>query len=369
MAEDHGAGLLLQLQVEEFQQPPGGLLAAQAAELVQRLPLQVEELGKLLLAAVGVLDLLRQLALRALDDLLLLAKLLGLFLQGVLALVQEAFALVELAAEAAELLFAFALGLDRLFLDFQLGLAAAVLHLLLGPADDLLGFQFGVAAAEMVQQRLQQEGQSGRQHRGNNHHGGGNGCHGFPLGIESTTRLRRLPPADASVPRHRARIPKKLDAGGSAAAPPDRLSAGRARGLREVATDRRDRVPSRQEKIQRHRPARQRPLIASPTRPRGPIRPEAVENPDQDEQPLHHRADARKLVGSCCKKTVRILAVRCPWPTLRGIPKAFVNRSFLTCVSSVKTPTTQSYQSPGKLQRGYRRPRNGRVDGSRGHGT
>ena len=142
---------------------------------MQRLPLQVEELGKLLLAAVGVLDLFRQLALRALDDLLLLAKLLGLFFQGVLALVQEAFALVELAPQAAEFLFAFALGLDRLFLDFQLGLAAAVLHLLLGAADDLLGFRFGVATAQMVQQRLQHEGQGGSEHRGNNHHGGGNG--------------------------------------------------------------------------------------------------------------------------------------------------------------------------------------------------
>ncbi len=112
MAEDHRPGLLLQLRVEEFQQPLGGLLAAQPAQLVQGLPLQVEELGKLLLAAVGVLDPLGQLALRALDDLLLLAKLLGLLLQGVLALVQEALALVEFAPQAAQLLFAFGLGLD-----------------------------------------------------------------------------------------------------------------------------------------------------------------------------------------------------------------------------------------------------------------
>ena len=69
-------------------------------ELVQRLPLHVQELGQLLLAAVGVLDLLGQLALRALDDLLLLAELLGLLFQGVLALVQQALALVELLASA-----------------------------------------------------------------------------------------------------------------------------------------------------------------------------------------------------------------------------------------------------------------------------
>ena len=112
-------------------------------------------------------------------------------------------------AQAAELLFAFALGLDRLFLDFQLGLAAAVLHLLLGAADDLLGFRFGVATAEMVQQRLQHEGQGGREHRGNNHHGGGNGCHGFPLGIESTTRLRPLPSRDAERPTASRTDPQK----------------------------------------------------------------------------------------------------------------------------------------------------------------
>ena len=271
MAEDHRAGLLLQLGVEDFQQPPGGLLAAQAAELVQRLPLQVEELGKLLLAAVGVLDPFRQLALRALDDLLLLAKLLGLLLQGVLALVQQAFALVELAAQAAELLFAFALGLDRLFLDFQLGLAAAVLHLLLGAADDLLGFRFGVATAEMVQQRLQHEGQGGREHRGNNHHGGGNGCHGFPLGIESTTRLRPLPSRDASVPRHRARIPKKLDAGGSAAAPGPtkrRPGAWASRGCYRPTGSRT--IPTRKDPAASARPGRAphpQPDTAARTRP------------------------------------------------------------------------------------------------------
>ena len=97
---------------EHFQQPPGGLLAAQPAELVQRLPLHVEELGEFLLAAVGLLDPLGQLALRALDDLLLLAELLGLLLQGVLPLVEQALALVEFAAQAAQLLFAFGLCLD-----------------------------------------------------------------------------------------------------------------------------------------------------------------------------------------------------------------------------------------------------------------
>ena len=38
----------------------------------------------------------------------------------------------------------------RLFLDLQLGLAATVLHVLLGPADDFLGFRFRIATAQVV---------------------------------------------------------------------------------------------------------------------------------------------------------------------------------------------------------------------------
>ena len=137
MPEDDRAGLLLELRVEHFQQPLGGLLLAQPAQLVQRLPLQVEQLGQFLLAAVGVLDPLGQLALGALDDLLLLAELLGLLFQGVLALVEQALALVQLVAELAQFLLALGLLLEGQFLDFQLGLAAAVVDLLLGLVDDL----------------------------------------------------------------------------------------------------------------------------------------------------------------------------------------------------------------------------------------
>ena len=89
---------------------------AQAAELVQRLPLQVEQLGQLLLAAVGVLDPLGQLALRGLDDLFLLAELLGLLFQGVLAFVEEALAFVQLAADLAKFFFAFGLLLELISL-------------------------------------------------------------------------------------------------------------------------------------------------------------------------------------------------------------------------------------------------------------
>ena len=59
---------------------------------------------------------------------------------------------MQLAAEAAQFLFAFGLLLQGHFLDFQLGLAAAVLDLHLGLADDLAGLRLGVAAAQPIQQ-------------------------------------------------------------------------------------------------------------------------------------------------------------------------------------------------------------------------
>ena len=74
VAEDGGAGLLLELAVEKFQQPPRRLGLVQTAELVQRLPLHVDKLGKVFLAMVDLLYPLGELALRGLDNLLLLAE-------------------------------------------------------------------------------------------------------------------------------------------------------------------------------------------------------------------------------------------------------------------------------------------------------
>ena len=171
-AEDRRAGLLLELRVEDFQQAPRGLGLAQAAELVQRLPLQVEELRQVLLAMVGLLDLLGELALRGLDDLLLLANLFGLFLQAVLAFVEEAFAFVEFAADLAKLLFAFFLLLEHQLLDLQLALAAAALGLLLGLGHDLGGLALGVLPPQVVedpdQQECHPEGRNGRKDDSNN---------------------------------------------------------------------------------------------------------------------------------------------------------------------------------------------------------
>ena len=158
VAEDRRAGLLLELRVEEFQQAPRGLGLAQAAQLVKRLPLHVEELRQVLLALVGLLDLLGELALRGLDDLFLLADLFGLLFQGVLAFVEEAFAFVEFAADLAKLLFAFLLLLEHQLLDLQLALAAAVFGLLFGLGDDLGGLALGVLPPQVVEDPDQNEG-------------------------------------------------------------------------------------------------------------------------------------------------------------------------------------------------------------------
>ena len=113
----------VQLLIEHVQQAVGGVVAAQAAELVQRLPLQVEQLGQLFVAAVGVFDSLGQLALVAFDHPLLLAELLGLLLEGVLPFVERAFAFVQFLAQLGQFAFAVGLLLDGRFLDFQFGFA------------------------------------------------------------------------------------------------------------------------------------------------------------------------------------------------------------------------------------------------------
>jgi hypothetical protein len=152
------AGLLLQLRLQHRHQPPRGLFGRQAADLVEGLPLKVQELRQLLLAVADFLDFLGQLPLRALDDLLLLAKLLGLLFQTVLAFVELALALVHLLAKNAEISLAFGLLLDGLLFDLQLDHPPAVLHLLLGAADDLPGVGLGIPAAEMAQEFYEAEG-------------------------------------------------------------------------------------------------------------------------------------------------------------------------------------------------------------------
>lgn len=125
---------------------------------MKRLPLQVEELRQILLALIGLLDLLGKFPLRGFDDFLLLADLFGLLFQGVLALVEETFAFVELAADFAQLFFAFVLLLEQQLLDLQFTLAAAVLRILLGLGDDFRRLPLGVLPPQFVENLDQHEG-------------------------------------------------------------------------------------------------------------------------------------------------------------------------------------------------------------------
>jgi hypothetical protein len=72
-----------------------------------------------------------------------------LLFERVLAFVEQPLAFVKLGPHAAKFLLAFGLGREGRFLDFQFGFAAAVFDVLLRLADDLLGFRFRVAAAQM----------------------------------------------------------------------------------------------------------------------------------------------------------------------------------------------------------------------------
>ena len=167
------AGLLLQLLLQHGHQPPRGILFRQPADLVEGLPLKVQELGQLFLALADFLDFFGQLPLRALDDLLLFAELLGLLFQTVLAFVELALAFVDLLAQDAEIALGFGLLLDGLLLDLQLDHSPVVLRLLLGAVDDFPGVGLGVSAAETAQEFHSTEGYGGG-HKGrhdNRYHG------------------------------------------------------------------------------------------------------------------------------------------------------------------------------------------------------
>ncbi len=157
------------------------------------------------------------------DDFLLLADLLGLFFQGVLALVEEAFPLVEFAAQAAELLFALRPGPAMvMFLDFQLGLATTILHVLVGPADDFLGFRFGVSAPQMIQQLDQQKVKAAGKHGRDNH--GDYATEGSMIFLSQTDSI-----GAAAVPRPASSVQRQRQRGLDAAksrCPAERVSIG-----------------------------------------------------------------------------------------------------------------------------------------------
>ena len=115
----------------------------------------------------------------AFDHSLLLANLLGLLLDGVLALVERAFAFVEFLADLGQFVFARGLELDGRLFHFQFGLAAEIGRFAVGFFEDFLGFGFGIAATEPIEKL---DGDRA-QHRGDdNQNDSYDGIHGtFPL--------------------------------------------------------------------------------------------------------------------------------------------------------------------------------------------
>ncbi len=92
-----------QLALQPFQQQRLGLLAAQAADLVQLLRLLLDQLLRLLGAPLDLGLALRQLALAVFQGALLLEQGLAFLLQAVLALVEAAFLVAQLGADLIHL--------------------------------------------------------------------------------------------------------------------------------------------------------------------------------------------------------------------------------------------------------------------------
>ena len=170
--------LVLQFVIEHFQQAAGGFLAVQSAQLVQRLPLQIEQLLQFLVAAVGVFDAFGQFALGGFDHLFLFAHLLALLLDGVLPLVERAFPFVQFLPHLREFFFAGGLLLDGKFFDFQLGFFFAILGLAVGIVDNAFGFGFRIFSSQPIQQADDDECHPRRQRRRNDN---GNRQHRDPI--------------------------------------------------------------------------------------------------------------------------------------------------------------------------------------------
>ena len=151
--EDQRALLVGQLLVEPLEQPALGFFGAQAAELMQRLPLEVEQVVELLLAAVGVFELLGQLALVVLDHLLLLLKLVGRAASSRSCCLSRCRSRSNVFCRAfVELLFDAGFFAEGQFLGFDFGFLVAGGGLDFGFFEDLPGFLFGVVLAQVAEQ-------------------------------------------------------------------------------------------------------------------------------------------------------------------------------------------------------------------------
>ena len=156
--------------VEHFQQPRVASSRLKPLSWCSVCRCKIEQFGQFFVAAIGVLDLARP-ACAALPSTIFscLRTLLGLLLDRVLALVEQAFALVQLLADLAEFVLPGGLLLDGQLFDFQLGFAFEIRRLALGLLDDFVGFGLRVAAAEAIEQ-LDQDKRQNRGHNGRHNH-------------------------------------------------------------------------------------------------------------------------------------------------------------------------------------------------------
>ena len=160
--------LVSELLIEPFEQAALGVFGAEAADLVQGLPLDVEEIVEFRLAAVGIFNSFAELALVVFDHLLLFLKLVGTALDEVLLFIEMPFALEEFLPGVVELVFDARLFAEReLFgLDFGFFMACSGLDFRIfeNLASFLLGVQLPQVAEELDEPHSHETGEQGDDH-------------------------------------------------------------------------------------------------------------------------------------------------------------------------------------------------------------
>ena len=152
MLHDQRALLVRQFLIEPLEQAFFGFFRAQAADLVEGLPLGIEQVVQLGLPAVGVFELFGQLALVVLDHLLLFLELVGAAFEQVLLLVEMAFAFERFLPGFVELIFDAGLFAKGQFLGFDFGFLVPGGGLDFGLFENLAGFLFGVVLSQIADQ-------------------------------------------------------------------------------------------------------------------------------------------------------------------------------------------------------------------------
>lgn len=138
--------------IETFEESFLCFLGAEAADLVEGLPLGIEEVVEFDLSAIGVFDFLGQFALVVFDHLLLFLKLVGAAFEEILLLVEMAFAFEQFLPDFVELFFDAAFFFEGQFLGFDFGFLVSGGGLNFGLFDDLPGFFLGIVLAEVADQ-------------------------------------------------------------------------------------------------------------------------------------------------------------------------------------------------------------------------